>query len=498
MNLINRTGVITSILLAGTTFAIANETPSPDLLSGQTLEKKLDLPVQVVVSRKDQTLKVYRGTEVIASSNVSTGKRGHTTPTGIFSILEKRRKHFSNLYDSAPMPYMQRLTWSGIALHESNSVPRYPASHGCVRLPRGFAKKLFGLTKRGAHVVIANREAEPQPIQHVNLVQPYDENLASKVASLSLQVPQSFASVPAPVDMSNDDKALTLLASKPAHAPIPADVIKQVEILEKASKRNQPIRMLITHAKRGSLVRDIQQTLNELGFDAGPVDGQAGPGTRTAIRRFIEAKAGSVEDRSLHWDGKINRALLQQLYDASGKGKVATGRLYIRQGFQPLFEAPIHIDHTGKPLGTHLFSAHQSSNDPGKLEWLALNLGDQLSPDIQTELGIRQTETSDGLVPSHEALDRIRIPDWLQHRLSRLVSSGSSLSISDKGMSFETGNGTDFIVLTRPDQKVPKYRASTKKIVRKKPVATAQTRKPERKKIAQQGLFGRLFKRNGS
>lgn len=498
MNLIKKTGLFASFLLAGTALACANETPSPDLAPDKTLKQTLDLPVQVVVSRKDQTLKVYRGTEVIARSNVSTGKRGHTTPTGIFSILEKRRKHFSNLYNSAPMPYMQRLTWSGIALHESNSVPRYPASHGCVRLPRGFAKKLFSLTERGAHVVIANREAEPQPIQHVNLIQPYDESLAAKVASLSMQVPQSLAAISDPIGRSDDDKALTLLSSKPAQDPIPSRIMKQVEVLEKASKSHQPIRMLITHAKRGSLVRDIQQTLNELGFDAGPVDGQAGSGTRAAIKRFVEAKAGSVEDRSFRWDGKINRALLQHLYDAGGKGKVATGRLYIRQGFQPLFEAPVHIEQTGKPLGTHLFSAHQSGNDPKKLEWLALNLGDQLSSDVQTELGIEQTETSNGLVPSQEALDRIRIPDWLQHRLSKLVSSGSSLSISDKGMSFETGNGTDFIVLTRPDRKVPKYRASTKKVVKKKPVEAAQNRATERKKVAQQGLFGRLFKRNGS
>lgn len=496
MNLTKKTGAFACFLLAGTIFASANETPAADL----ELKDNQDLPVQIVVSRKDQTLKVYRGTEVIATSNVSTGKRGHTTPTGIFSILEKRRRHFSNLYDSAPMPYMQRLTWSGIALHESNSVPRYPASHGCVRLPRGFAKKLFGLTERGAHVVIANRQAEPQPIQHVNLVQPFDKNLASKMASLSPQASQGVAPTANIFEEPESDGSVSLLASKPAQDPIPSRIMKQVEILEKASQNNQPIRMLITHAKRGSLVRDIQQTLNELGFDAGPVDGLAGSGTRAAIKRFVEAKAGSLEDRSFRWDGKINRALLQHLYDASGKGDVATGRLYIRQGFQPLFEAPVHIEQTGQPLGTHLFSAHQSTSAPAKLEWLALNLGDQLSSEIQSELGIEQAEASGGLVPSIDALNRIRIPDWLQHRLSKLVSSGSSLSISDKGMSFETGNGTDFIILTRPDRKVPHYRASTKKVVKKKkkPVANARASNNQRKRVAQQGLFGRLFSRNGS
>ncbi len=91
--------------------------------------------LQIVVSRDLQSLKVYDGDKVVASSKVSTGKPGHETPTGIFSVLEKRKFHRSNKYSDAPMPWMQRITWSGVALHESNSVPNYPASHGCVRLP---------------------------------------------------------------------------------------------------------------------------------------------------------------------------------------------------------------------------------------------------------------------------------------------------------------------------------------------------------------------------
>ena len=113
-------------------------------------------PVLVLVSLPDQRASVYRNGVRIGVSPVSTGKPGHETPTGVFTILQKKREHYSNLYDDAPMPFMQRLTWDGIALHAGN-VPGYPASHGCVRLPEAFAEKLFEVTSQGMTVVITDR-----------------------------------------------------------------------------------------------------------------------------------------------------------------------------------------------------------------------------------------------------------------------------------------------------------------------------------------------------
>ena len=109
--------------------------------------------LQIVVSLNEQQLQLYRGEEVIYSSHVSSGKPGHSTPTGIFSILEKRRHHRSNIYSNSPMPYMQRLTWSGVALHESHSVPNYPASHGCVRMTNWDAMELAHAVETGVPVV---------------------------------------------------------------------------------------------------------------------------------------------------------------------------------------------------------------------------------------------------------------------------------------------------------------------------------------------------------
>ena len=118
-------------------------------------------PVTLIVSLKSQRAYVYRNGLPIAVSTVSSGRPGHDTPTGIFTILQKDLDHKSNLYSDAPMPFMQRLTWGGIALHAGN-LPGYPASHGCVRLPLAFAKLLYGLTKLGLTVVITDDAVAPE------------------------------------------------------------------------------------------------------------------------------------------------------------------------------------------------------------------------------------------------------------------------------------------------------------------------------------------------
>lgn len=111
--------------------------------------------VLVVVSLPQQLVHVYRGGVRIGLSTVSTGKRGHDTPTGVFTVLQKKRMHRSNLYDDAPMPFMQRLTWDGVALH-AGRLPGYPASHGCVRLPAAFAELLYTATDFDTVVVVAD------------------------------------------------------------------------------------------------------------------------------------------------------------------------------------------------------------------------------------------------------------------------------------------------------------------------------------------------------
>lgn len=130
-------------------------------------------PLAIVVSLPEQRAYVYRNGVRIGTSTVSTGKPGYETPSGIYTILQKHREHYSNLYDDAPMPFMQRLTWSGVALH-AGALPGYPASHGCVRLPVDFAERLFAATVPGTVVVIADAGAFPPAVVSPGLFSPID------------------------------------------------------------------------------------------------------------------------------------------------------------------------------------------------------------------------------------------------------------------------------------------------------------------------------------
>lgn len=114
-----------------------------------------------IVNLKTQRATLYRNGVPIAATTVSTGRPGRETPTGIFTILQKHVVHHSSKYDNAPMPYMERLTWKGVALHAGH-LPGYPASHGCIRMPAGFAKLLYGVSSLGMTVVIANVPAAPR------------------------------------------------------------------------------------------------------------------------------------------------------------------------------------------------------------------------------------------------------------------------------------------------------------------------------------------------
>ncbi|WP_375270260.1 L,D-transpeptidase family protein [Sphingomonas sp.] len=137
------------------TEAAASLSPNRYIWSDEQAEGAIAGPVSVLISIPDQRAYVFRGETLVAASTVSTGKAGNDTPTGSFTILQKNAKHFSNLYDNAPMPYMQRLTWDGVALHAGRN-PGFPASHGCIRLPTAFAKKLFEITSLGATVEVTD------------------------------------------------------------------------------------------------------------------------------------------------------------------------------------------------------------------------------------------------------------------------------------------------------------------------------------------------------
>lgn len=349
-----------------------------------------EAPLHLVISLSGQTLFVYRGAELVDEKPVSTGRTGFATPTGSFTVLEKRRWHRSNLYDDAPMPYMQRLTWTGVALH-AGALPGYPASHGCVRLRETQAEALFRLSRRGDHVTIVESDARPVPFAHPSL-------------------PRETPSAPEAPDSPEEP-----VAAYSGAAAAPDD--------EAASQ--SPLRILLTLADPAERARETQRLLAALGHDPGPIDGLMGRATGAAIGAFQREK-GLPETRSLS-DG-----LLAALREAAGEPEPPRGRIFVRRDFAPLFEAPVEIADPVTPIGTHvlLYAGHDART--GAPLWTATSA----DPGVETS-------------PA-QALSRFALPEALLDRLGRSLRPGSSLVVTDRGFGRDSGRlGGDFIVPTQ-------------------------------------------------
>lgn len=176
-------------------------------------------PLLMIVSLATQRATLYRNGVPIAITTVSTGKSGHETPTGVFTILQRQVEHYSSLYDSAPMPYMQRLTWGGVALH-GGSLPGYPASHGCIRLPQAFARLLYGVTRLGMTVIVTDAAAVPRAAPADTLLQ------AGSVMEDSATVwnPARSPSGPVSIIVSAADRRMLVLRNGIAIGSAPARI----------------------------------------------------------------------------------------------------------------------------------------------------------------------------------------------------------------------------------------------------------------------------------
>lgn len=363
-------------------------------------------PLQIVVSIDEQRMRVFRGEEEIANSPISSGKPGNDTPTGIFSILHKSKFHRSNQYSNSPMPWMQRLTWTGIALHESDDVPDRPASHGCVRMPGEFAKGLFDMTGVGEHVIINTQPIAPFPINHPALPQP--------VARIA-------------------DATDLWLAAYLAGGDGAAD------------ERRKPLRMLITRRPQRERIADIQAMLMQAGYYSGLLDGGAGRQTREAIARFRNDKAIAPAN------GEIDDALVAALQAATGAPAPKSGVLQVRLGFAPLFETRIDIADDRRPLGVHVFTTSRFDEEAGYTDWLALTLDNELSPVTRGIFGIDERQHAN----AHETIGRLGIDPATRARIAELLAPGSSIVIADAGHEKYTGWRTDFVVVTRAPRLAP-------------------------------------------
>ncbi len=380
--------------------------------------------LQILVSKSDQSLSLYENGEIIATSKVSTGKAGHETPSGIFSILEKRKYHESNIYSAAPMPFMQRLTWSGIALHEGK-VPNYAASHGCVRLPSKFAKSLFGDTRTGVHVIITDRPVSLRFVQHPALFAPRDDADDGKLLLSDVELrPATFDAALGTVEVAVNEKTQSLKPVAKAREP-------------------SPLRILITRRGEREKVMDIQTVLTRLGFDAGSGDGYTGEMTISAINGFKRWKGLKTTGPLL------TDAFVAALYASAGEDHPPTGQIMVRQDFKPLFEAAIDIKDPEVALGTHFFEAVTVDRAAGTAEWNGVTLENHLPAAARKRLGITVTEAPGGFDQLSAVLSRLEIPAEIRSRIEQELSSGSSITVSDISHQMETGTGTDFITVTK-------------------------------------------------
>jgi hypothetical protein len=410
-------------------------------------------PLQIFVSINQQKLHLYSDGVHIADSSVATGVPSLPTPFGVFSVIQKQVFHRSNIYSNAPMPYMQRITWSGVALHEGENIG-HPASHGCIRMPHDFAVRLFGVTKIGARVIIARDELKPiefaDPHLFVHTTKP-PQIAAAPATAESLRTAQTIDNSKT-TDVASADAAVPAkpgdLGLRVSQDGAPgADAVKTDPAATDVPKADGPV---AAGANVPAVAVPIQQTAS------------AGPDTIPPV----VAKPEDLVPMPLSKPTEVAQAV------SINKSPIAIfvsrkeKKIYVRQNFEPLFDAAITIEHPEQPLGTHVFTAMEFMSDNVTLRCTAVSLpGEPPKPALNSVNDKRFEKYAQGRAQARqdsakpaadlpppqtpaEALARIDISQNVIDNISQMMVPGSSLVVSDQGLGDETGGGTDFIVVT--------------------------------------------------
>ena len=400
-------------------------------------------PIMAIVSLRSQRITVYDADGWIMRAAVSSGQAGRETPAGIFSVIQKDAEHHSNLYDDAYMPHMQRLTWSGIALH-GGLLPGHPASHGCIRLPYDFAAHLFNLSKLGMRVIVAPSDVAPVSIAHPALFEPRPDARDAAAARVSeaeeaakkadqarlgaLTASREVAQATMPLRRMHNLKLREEERLADAERSIAsADSIEAKEAAE-AAKANSTAKIAELEAQLAPAEAELQPKINALA---------------AARKAAVAAEAARVEaDEVAH--------ALARPEPVSVFISRKTQRLYVRQAFEAVFDIPITIRDPDLSIGTHVFTALERGGGKRDMQWSVVSL-------VGSNVGMTETQgtTKAPDAPANEtdlpsakaALDRLIIPEDTVDRITQLVSPRSSLIISDEGPSSETGHGTEFVIV---------------------------------------------------
>ena len=264
-------------------------------------------PLHIVVSIASQRVTLFGNGIRIAESPISTGVPDHPTPMGVFSVISKARYHSSNIYSGAPMPYMHRITWSGIAMHQG-PLPGFPASHGCIRLPEAFAAKLWGISKVGARVIVTRDPAAPVNIENVRLFVPKkpEEKPANVAAAATTEMAASSR-----IEDGKTAGQIADVTGAIVEPAAPADIIKLPDAPKpntEMQKRNEPVQVFVSRKE---------------------------------------------------------------------------SKFYVRQGFAPLFDAPLTIAEPDKPWGTHVYTVMEIKDD--KARWTSLTIPSGYARKVDTD-----------------------------------------------------------------------------------------------------------------
>jgi hypothetical protein len=470
--------------------------------------------------------------------------KGHSTPMGVFSVIQKHKMHRSNIYSGAPMPYMQRITWSGVAMH-AGVLPGYPASHGCIRMPMAFAVKMWNWTRMGARVIVTPGPITPASFSHPLLV-------AQKVVPQPLIANDPATDAPA---VKSDKGADAGHATRPANARLAhseasldlrptvghAAPLREQTHTADASSALPAINAVVTMSDATPSAAKVQTasdapdaTQSEPAVEtAAPDIKSAETGTAATDDKKVEEAAApapsaesgeaKVEAKSEAVNAEAPTATITKIEEAKtpeskpaeskaaekpaepvkavadtpaapavapdvkkdaarlpGADKAAKAepprrpgqiavfvsrkdsKLYVRENFKPQFDVPITISPSDRPLGTHVFTADADKKDPNLLRWSVVSLpvtARNAARIDEDDRAARRRKVAGGAeakpLPASnspaEALDRITIAPEAMARIAEVLSTGSSIVVSDHGINQggETGEGTDFIVPLR-------------------------------------------------
>jgi hypothetical protein len=392
-------------------------------------------PIMAIVSIKTQQVTFYDADGWIVRAPVSTGVKGRETPAGVFAVIEKDKEHHSTMYDDAWMPNMQRITWNGVALH-GGPLPGYAASHGCVRMPYGFAEKLFDKTGIGMRVIISPNDAAPVELSHPALFMPNAEAVAAAPARAELLAREAAEAAEAA------DEAKKAAATAARETASLTSSLRKLELL----KRRADVELAAADKALAAAKTDqAKARAEDLKQMAGVKVADLGTQSDTA-----KADAKSKLDAAAAAKGAVKPAQTTktEAAKAASEAKLAlepvsiyisreTEKLYVRRNthkpaldgggevFDATIEVPVTIRNPDTPIGTHVFTA-MARNDAG-LRWSAV--------------------TIDGADDAKDALDRITIPREVLDRIAPTALPRSSIVISDEPLSGETNYRTEFVVV---------------------------------------------------